>query len=237
MSGIFVLVGFIGFNLSLVKLVIQLITKKDKKTTLVVMLLFFITFAFGIIFAEPSDDNQNAQSEAVEETASEKTETEIAEEQEKQEEETPEPTAETVEKTAEVETPELYKDFFEPYTDDFGKLNPYGFSQAEKLKNYKFEYQEGNEIDESFYKIYSNENDDYVYMLFFPDNVNDNPDDWTWSLSLLTYERGEKEISLNDNYHTTKPVMNTFDKDREPTNEEVKSIDELITFMFGENEE
>lgn len=95
-------------------------------------------------------------------------------------------TNETISMT-DVETTQLYQDFFEPYTDSVGKLISNGFATVKKLENYKVEYIDGNEDTLLQYKIIAS-NGDYVYMAFFPVNVNDAEEDWVWTLSLLTYE-------------------------------------------------
>ena len=143
------------------------------------------------------------------------------------------PTPEPTEAPAEIETTQLYKDFFEPYTDSVGTLLDAGFSTVEKLNEYQVEHTPGSEEDLCEYRIYD-ENGDYVYMSFFPADLSGNAEEWIWTLSLLTYERNGKEISINDNTHSyNKPIMKTYDPDRDPKSVEVKTIDELVSFMFG----
>jgi len=141
----------------------------------------------------------------------------------------------TVKIESSITTPQLYKDFYEPYTDSMGKLNYYGFSTVEKLNNYRVEYTPGSEEDLCVYKIYA-ENGDYVYMSFYPANIEDDPDNWIETLSLLCYESSdEKEISISDNFHVGNTLKySTHDPNREPKNVEVNSVDELVAFMFGQ---
>lgn len=148
---------------------------------------------------------------------------------------TPEPTKAPTptEAPAEIETTQLYKDFFEPYTDSVGTLLDAGFSTVKKLSEYQVEHTPGTEEDLCEYKIYD-ENGDYVYMSFFPVDLSGSSEEWIWTLSLLAYESNGKEISVNDNTHSyNKPIMKTYDPDRDPKSVEVKSTDELVSFMFG----
>lgn len=143
------------------------------------------------------------------------------------------PTPEPTEAPAKVETSQLYKDFFEPYTDSVGSLLDAGFSTVEKLGEYQVEHTPGSEEDLCQYTIYD-ENGDHIYMFFYPEDMSGNPDEWIWTLSLLTYYSNGKEISINDNCHIDNPpVMKTFDPDRDPKNVEVKTTDELVSFIFG----
>ncbi|MBQ9188532.1 MAG: hypothetical protein IJ138_04345, partial [Clostridia bacterium] len=133
----------------------------------------------------------------------------------------------------EIETTQLFKDFFEPYMDSVGKLTSTGFSTVEKLQNYKVEYKEGNEKDLCTYSIYA-DNGDYVYMMFYPVNVNDKAEEWIETLSTLAYESGGKEISIGDNFHTgNKLSYSTHDPNREKKNIEVDGVEQLIGFMFA----
>lgn len=151
--------------------------------------------------------------------------------------EEPAATSEAIETTeaidvSAVETTQLYQDFFEPYTDSLGKLISTGFATVKKLDDYRVEYTDGSEEAFLQYKIFADDGD-YVYMAFFPLNVNDEEKDWVWTLTLLTYEHEGKEISISDNFHTgNRLVYNTFDPSREQRNEEVSTVEELITFMF-----
>ena len=115
---------------------------------------------------------------------------------------TPEPTKAPAptEAPAEIETTQLYKDFFEPYTDSVGTLLDAGFSTVKKLSEYQVEHTPGTEEDLCEYKIYD-ENGDYVYMSFFPVDLSGSSEEWIWTLSLLAYESNGKEISVNDNTH------------------------------------
>ena len=136
-----------------------------------------------------------------------------------------------------IETTQLYKDFFEPYAAGVGKVLVNGFqsSAEEKFDSYEIEVTEGNEEDSWEYKIYD-DNGDYVYLMFYPINIDaENSDDWIWTLTLLTYKRGdEKEISVSDGFHAgSKLKYNTWQSDRDPKNQEVTDLSELTEFMFG----
>ena len=120
-------------------------------------------------------------------------------------------------------------------TNSMGKLNYYGFSTVEKLNNYRVEYTPGSEEDLYVYKIYA-ENGDYIYMSFYPTNIQDDPENWIETLSLLCYESSDgKEISISDNFHVGNTLKySTHDPNRDPKNVEVNSVEELVAFMFGQ---
>ena len=101
---------------------------------------------------------------------------------------TPEPTKAPTptEAPAEIETTQLYKDFFEPYTDSVGTLLDAGFSTVKKLSEYQVEHTEGSEDNPCIYTIYD-DNGDHIYMMFYPSNIEDSPENWIWNLSLLSY--------------------------------------------------
>ncbi len=148
---------------------------------------------------------------------------------------TPEPTKAPTptEAPAEIETTQLYKDFFEPYTDSVGTLLDAGFSTVKKLSEYQVEHTEGSEDNPCIYTIYD-DNGDHIYMMFYPSNIEDSPENWIWNLSLLSYTSNEKSISINDETHIySTPKYTTSDKNREPVNIEVNSVEELVLFMFG----
>lgn len=134
------------------------------------------------------------------------------------------------------ELTQLYIDFFEPYIDSIAKLSPQEFKQDnnEKFAAYDVNIIEGNEEDLWNFEIKDN-NNNYMTLWFYPDNdMYKNPlEDWTWTLCLITYNAGDKEISISDEFHIeSTPIYKTHDKNREEVNQEVKSIDELIEFMF-----
>lgn len=138
--------------------------------------------------------------------------------------------------SVQLELTQLYIDFFEPYVDSIAKLSPQAFKQVNKKKfaDYDVEIIEGNEDDLWNFKI-TDSNNNHITLWFFPDNdvYTNPPDDWNWTLYLLTYSDGNKEISITDETHTEKaPKYKTHDKNREKINQEVESIDELKEFMF-----
>lgn len=134
----------------------------------------------------------------------------------------------------ELKVSQLYQDFFAPYINSINKLTVNGFSQSEKLSDYHFEVTEGNENDLWCYKIFD-ESGDYVLLYFIPDDFSGDEGSWIWTLTSLNYERGNKEISVNDSSHLyTTPKYNTFDKDRDTPNQEVRSKEDLEEFMFSE---
>lgn len=204
------------------------------------------------MIAEPSQADEETQSDKSEQTEMiaeapqaekkkqpvESKETKMIEEASQAEEKTQSAESEqteTVKIESSITTPQLYKDFYEPYTDSIGKLNYNGFSTVEKLKDYRVECNPGSEEDLCVYKIYA-ENGDYIYMCFYPTNVEDRPENWIETLSLLCYESSDgKEISISDNYHVGNTCKySTHDPNRDPKNVEVNSVEELVAFMFGQ---
>lgn len=128
---------------------------------------------------------------------------------------------------------QLYLDFFKPYTDSIKKLTPDEFKQArqEDFKNYDVKIVEGNKDDLwEFYITDNNENQ--VSLWFLPIDTSVPQSKWLWSLMLVTYNSGDKEISVTDNGHTTLASYNTFDRNREPRNQTVMNANELEKFMF-----
>lgn len=150
-------------------------------------------------------------------------------------------TTEPTKEETELEFTQLYLDFFEPYVNSIDKLMPKPFQQAnhEKFADYDVNITVGNEDDMWSFKILDS-NGDKVTLWFYPNNstYENPPEEWNWTLILLTYNRGDKEISVSDNYHLdSKPIYNTYDKNRETPNQEVNSFDDLKTFMFGISKE
>ncbi len=221
--------------------------------TILIMLLAFVACAVAIGTSGNDDNSETVEVSAV---IPKKKNSEISETTEKatttENITTTSKTTQTTEKTTattkttttstepvELEFTQLYLDFFEPYTDSIDKLMPEGFRQAnsEKFADYDVQITEGNEDDMWSFTI-SDSNGDKVYMSFYPTNdVYENPpEDWIETLTLLTYNSGDKEISISDRYHLdSKPTYNTYDKNRNTPNQEVNSLDELKIFMFGVN--
>jgi len=138
----------------------------------------------------------------------------------------------------EAQVSQLYSDFFEPYADSVNKLLLEDFQNdnTDKFSDYDVEITEGNEDEMWEYQIHDRNSTDYITVMFYPQNISDAPSDWIQTLTLLTYERNEAEISVNDNGHANSPEYRTFDKNRETRKETVKDIAELKTFMFSETE-
>lgn len=218
--------------------------------TILIMLLAFVACVAAIGTSGNDDNSETVEVSAV---IPEKKNTEISETTEEttttEKLTTTKTTTQTTEKTTattkttttteptEIEFTQLYLDFFEPYTDSIDELMPEGFRQAnsEKFTNYDVQITEGNEEDMWKFEI-SDNNGNKVYMSFYPTNdmYENPPEDWIETLTLLTYNSGDKEISISDRYHLdSKPTYNTHDKNRETPNQEVKTLDELKLFMFG----
>lgn len=145
-------------------------------------------------------------------------------------------TTSTTTTPVQLELAQLYLDFFEPYINSVGKLTPQTFRQdnSGKFADYDVTITEGNEEDLWKFEI-KDSNNNYMTFWFFPDNdvYKNPPEDWHWTLCLITYNNGSKEISISDNFHNEKsPVYNTSDKSREKVNQKVKSVDELKKFIF-----
>ncbi|MBR1529517.1 MAG: hypothetical protein IJ642_09485 [Oscillospiraceae bacterium] len=137
-----------------------------------------------------------------------------------------------------IQASQLYLDFFEPYADSVGTLLVEGFQQSgeAKLTNYDVTITEGNENDMWKYEIHDKKSEDYITVWFFPEDTIINPSDWVWTLSLLTYEASDKEISVTDELHTIKPEYHIWDKSQNLSDDNIKNIDELKTFLFAEIE-
>lgn len=133
----------------------------------------------------------------------------------------------------ELHITQLYLDFFKPYTDSIKKLTLDEFKQArqEDFKNYDVKIVEGNKDDLWEFYITDN-NDNQVSLWFLPIDTSVPQSKWLWSLMLVTYSSGDKEISVTDNGHTTLAKYNTFDRNREPRNQTVMNASELEKFMF-----
>ena len=147
-------------------------------------------------------------------------------------------TQEKTTETAEIKPTQLYSDFFEPYVDSVGTLLVEGFQQSgeAKLTSYDVTITEGNEDDMWKYEIHDKNSEDYITIWFFPENAIINPSDWAWTLSLLTYETPDKEISATDKSHTIKPEYHILDKNKNLSDNNIKNIDELKNFLFAETE-
>lgn len=130
---------------------------------------------------------------------------------------------------------QLYIDFFEPYVDSIAQLTPESFDteNQSKLTNYKAETTTDDEGDIQYIKITDNTGN-IVYLFFQPNDTFYTPQsDWVWTLWLLSYTSGDKEISISDLTHTySTPKYETFDKNRDPQKQEVNGIDDLVSFMF-----
>ena len=132
------------------------------------------------------------------------------------------------ETTLEDDGTELYKDFFEPFVNSVGKLSLEEFQRTQKTKfdKYSVKIVEGNENDQWRYTITAT-NGNYVTIWFFPDNVSDRYENWHESLTLITFEKGEKEISISDNTHILKtPELKT-------NGQKVTSVEELKGYLFN----
>lgn len=221
--------------------------------TILIMLLAFVACVAAIGTSGNDDNSETVEVSAV---IPEKKNTEISETTEEttttEKLTTTKTTTQTTEKTTattkttttteptEIEFTQLYLDFFEPYTDSIDELMPEGFRQAnsEKFTNYDVQITEGNEEDMWKFEI-SDNNGNKVYMSFYPTNdmYENPPEDWINTLTLLTYYSNDKEISISDSYHLySEPIYNTYDKNRDTPNQEVKSLDELKKFMFSVSE-
>lgn len=216
---------------------------------LALLIIFLLSLVINAFIIGNHEENDNEEAETIEVSAVIQKDTETSETATTEKITTTSKTTQTTEKTTattktttvteavELEFTQLYLDFFEPYINSIDELMPEGFRQAnsEKFADYDVQITEGNEDDMWSFTI-SDSNGDKVYMSFYPTNdVYENPpEDWIETLTLLTYNSGDKEISISDSYHLdSKPTYNTHDKNRETPNQEVKNIDELKEFMFS----
>lgn len=125
---------------------------------------------------------------------------------------------------AEIDTTNLFKDFYEEYyysmdSITFDKL----LKRAEK-SNYTVEAIPPSEEDLG-HIIIKDIGGNYVSLYFYPNSLGDE------SLTSITYSDGTKEITQSDDFHVGHRTS-TYDPDRSEPNQSVSGITAQKEFMF-----
>lgn len=125
----------------------------------------------------------------------------------------------------------LIDNLFITYSEVVGELN--WDSANENLDDKKFEIEIIEPSDDVIGKIkIFDENNNYIFLSFYPKNGNE-------ILSMLTYESsdGNYELSVNNNYHTTSNKYTFYNKNDDVKSRKYSTLRELINaYNFYVNE-
>lgn len=116
----------------------------------------------------------------------------------------------------------LVDEVFVSYSDKVGVLSWNSAKESLDKDKYKNTINEPNKDTIGKIKIYD-ENNNYVFLSFYPKNGSE-------ILSMLTYESSDNvyELSINNNYHTSYVKYNLFDRNSAIKNREFYSLNKLL---------